>query len=62
MLLSGYNFTTGWDNVSKTPIATNLSVKGGKKFQIGEEGNLNIFGTLLFLMDLNLRKELIEEA
>ncbi len=47
-VLSGYNFTTSLDNVSKTPIATNLSAKGGKKFQIGEEGNLNIFGTFSF--------------
>ena len=47
-VLDGYNFTTSWDNVSKTPISTNLSVKGGKKFQIGEEGNLNVFGTLSF--------------
>lgn len=47
-VLSGYNFSTSWDNISKTPIATNLSVKGGKKFQIGEEGNLNIFGTISF--------------
>ena len=47
-VLSGYNFTTSWDNVSKSPIATNLSIKGGKKFQIGEEGNFNIFGTVSF--------------
>ena len=47
-VLSGYSFTTGWDHVSKTPIATNVSVKGGKKFQVGEEGNLNIFGTFSF--------------
>jgi hypothetical protein len=47
-VLSGYNFTTSWDNISKTPIATNLSVKGGKKFQVGEEGNFNIFGTVSF--------------
>ena len=47
-VLNGYNFTTSWDNVSKTPIATNLSVKGGKKIQIGEEGSLNVFGTIAF--------------
>ena len=46
--LNGYNFTTSWDNVSKTPIASNVSVKGGRKFQIGEEGNLNVFGTISF--------------
>jgi outer membrane receptor protein involved in Fe transport len=46
--LSGYNFNTSWDNVSKSPIATNLSVKGGKKFQIGEDGNINVFGTISF--------------
>ncbi len=47
-VLSTYNFTTSWDNVSKTPIASNVSVKGGRKFQIGEEGNLNVFGTISF--------------
>ena len=47
-VLSGYNFTTSWDNVSKSPIATSLSIKGGKKYQVGEEGNLNIFGTVSF--------------
>ncbi|WKD85563.1 TonB-dependent receptor SusC [Polaribacter huanghezhanensis] len=46
--LTGYNFTTSLDNVSKTPIATRISVKGGKKYQIGEEGNLNLFGTASF--------------
>jgi len=46
--LTGYNFTTSWDNVSKTPIATNISIKGGKKYYIGEEGKLNLFGTASF--------------
>jgi hypothetical protein len=47
-VLSGYNFTTSLDNISKAPIASNLSVRGGKKYQIGEEGNLNVFGTFSF--------------
>ncbi|WP_347172965.1 TonB-dependent receptor [Polaribacter uvawellassae] len=47
-VLSGYNFSTSWDNVSKSPIATNLSIKGGKKFQIGEEGSFNLFATASF--------------
>ncbi len=55
-VLSGYNFTTGRDNVSKTPIATNLSVKGGKKFQIGEEGSLNLFGTLSFSNEFKFKE------
>ena len=47
-VLNGYNFSTSWDNVSRSPIATNLSIKGGKKFQIGEEGNFNLFATASF--------------
>lgn len=47
-VLNGYNFATSWDNISKNPIATNLSVKGGKKFNIGEEGKLNLFATASF--------------
>jgi len=47
-VLNGYNFSTSWNHVSKTPIATNVSVKGGKKFKVGEEGNLNVFGTFSF--------------
>lgn len=46
--LSDYNFTTSLDNTSKMPIATNLSIKGGKKYQIGEDGSLNVFGTFSF--------------
>ena len=54
--LNGYNFTTSWDNVSKTPIATNLSIKGGKKYQIGEEGNLNVFATASFSSDYKFKE------
>jgi len=47
-VLTGYNFTTSLDNVSKSPIATNISIKGGEKHQIGEEGSLNLFATASF--------------
>jgi len=46
--LSEYNFHTSLNNVSKTPISTNISIKGGKKYHIGEEGNLNVFATTSF--------------
>jgi outer membrane receptor protein involved in Fe transport len=57
-VLSGSNFNTSWDNVSKTPIATNLSLKGGNKFQVGEEGNLNVFGTVSFSNGFNFKEGL----
>lgn len=55
-VLNGYGFTTSLDNVSKSPIASNVSVKGGRKFQIGEEGNLNVFGTISFSNEFKFKK------
>ncbi|NVK51795.1 MAG: TonB-dependent receptor [Flavobacteriaceae bacterium] len=47
-VLNGYNFTTSWDNIKKLPIATNVSLKGGKKFSVGEEKTINLFATASF--------------
>jgi len=55
-VLNGYGFTTSLDNVSKSPIASNVSVKGGRKFQIGEEGNLNVFGTISFSNEFKFKE------
>lgn len=46
--LTNYNFTTSWDKKTKSPFNTNFSVRGGKKFNIGEESSLSVFGTLAF--------------
>tara|TARA_R110002124_G_scaffold71661_1_gene191850 strand:+ start:3708 stop:6482 length:2775 start_codon:yes stop_codon:yes gene_type:complete len=54
--LTGYNFTTSWDNVSKTPIATNISIKGGKKYQIGDEGSFNLFATASFSSEYKFKE------
>ena len=54
--LTGYNFTTSWDNVSKTPIATNISIKGGKKYQIGNEGSFNLFATASFSSEYKFKE------
>ncbi|MBL4644047.1 MAG: TonB-dependent receptor [Flavobacteriaceae bacterium] len=55
-VLNDYGFTTSWDNVSKSPIASNLSVKGGRKFQVGEEGTLNVFGTISFSNEFKFKE------
>lgn len=47
-VLTGYNFTTSLDNVSKSPIAANISFKGGKKYLFREEGSFNVFATASF--------------
>ena len=55
-VLSGYNFTTSWDNQSKSPIATDFSLKGGKKFLVGEEGSINLFGTMSFSNEFKFKE------
>jgi len=46
--LSTYAFTSSWDKSVKTPIGANLSFKGGKKYQVGDEGSINLFATASF--------------
>lgn len=46
--LNSYNFTTSWDKTTKSPFNTNFSVRGGNKFNIGEESSVSVFGTLAF--------------
>ncbi len=48
-VLSGYNYTTSLnpDDVS-SPIDLNFSIKGGKKFELGDEKSLKVFATLAF--------------
>ncbi|MBA6157080.1 TonB-dependent receptor [Tenacibaculum sp. S7007] len=53
--LTNYNFTTSWDKTTKSPFNTNFSLKGGKKFNIGEESSLSVFGTLAFGNDFKYK-------
>ena len=47
--LNNYNFTTSWDRTAKSnPINSEISVKGGDSWKIGEEGRLSIFGVASF--------------
>ncbi len=46
--LNSYNFTTSWDKTTKSPFNTNFSIRGSKKFNIGEESSVSVFGTLAF--------------
>ncbi|GGG93735.1 collagen-binding protein [Polaribacter pacificus] len=46
--LSSYAFNTSWDKTTKSPIGADISFKGGKKYQVGEEGSINLFATASF--------------
>lgn len=42
--LNNYNFTTSWDRTdAPAPINTNISIKGGDSYQLGEESKLSFF-------------------
>lgn len=47
---SGYNFDTSWNRTEKNnaPHGFNFSLKGGKSFEVGENGKLSLFATASF--------------
>lgn len=46
--LDTYNFQNSLNPQKQTPFGTNIGLKGGKSFDIGEEGRLNLFATASF--------------
>lgn len=54
--LSVYNFSTSWDKKSTLPVAANISFKGGKKYQLGNESSINFFGTASFSNEFKFKE------
>ena len=52
----GYNFDTSWNTQEKTPIDNSISIRGGKSFDVGEEGKLSFFATGSFENEFNFRE------
>src|SRR5690606_41662447 len=46
--LGGFNFTNSANPVSRDPYPANVRLLGGKSFNIGSEGRLNLFATAGF--------------
>lgn len=46
--LTSYNFQNGLNPVHEAPFGGNLGLKGGKSFDVGSEGRLNLFATANF--------------
>ncbi len=46
--LGGYNFQNSLVPAKESPVGSNIGLKAGKSFNIGEEGRLNLFATASF--------------